>query len=357
MPGYKIDRFTDLAEGLKKYLTCSVCHQICKNAIKSKCDHTFCKECVQQIIDDNHRKCPECEHKFSNKRSNKSRNAQKLVVISKYIFRSHKIINNMINDLNIKCDFEFNGCKQSIKLSSLQTHLNECQYKKCFCSCDRPNEAHDCAANLMRRIYDDHEIISDLSRKNDMKDKKILEWEEKFKTFSTLFLKELTNEIEKNQIKDKSIEDLQQKYDKIVSKYSEKTSNKTEINQKMKDIFQTFTKFWGRELFISKLFIGNTECGYSRSTPNPDNIKFTIDCQQITIKNFKYNSVAKTQDICLKLNNIKEFYYCFGKNIRAIILRPDIGWCQWINTILNLGKSPPNIYKFDVNTNGMQISE
>ena len=405
MPGYKIDRFIDLTEGLKKHLTCTLCQQIFKNAVKSECDHTFCKECIQQWVGLT-RKCPGCEHRFSMKRSNDSRDERNVVIISNYVFKSHQIIDNMINDLKIKCDFEFNGCKHIIELASLQSHINECQYKKCFCSVDGLTEPHNCADNLWKRVFWFSDQNKELTRQFIIKDREINDWKKKYETLLTQFTeqqkecetkdekieeweekydqlfdenKELTRQIDikdqeineweekyetirdeyideqnESETKDEKIEELEQKFDEIFAKYSENTSIKTEINQKLKDIFQMFSNFWGRELFISKLYIGNVECCYSRSTPNPDNIKFTIDSEMIAFKNvISNNRITKTQDISVNLKNIQNFYYCFGDKLRAHVLRLDTHCCQSINEILNLGES----HEFDVNAKGIEISE
>ena len=37
----------------------------------------------------------------------------------------------MVSDLTIKCDFEFNGCQQSVKLGLLSFHLKECPHRLC----------------------------------------------------------------------------------------------------------------------------------------------------------------------------------------------------------------------------------
>eukprot|EP01126_Amoeba_proteus_P009999 TRINITY_DN13860_c0_g1_i2.p1 TRINITY_DN13860_c0_g1~~TRINITY_DN13860_c0_g1_i2.p1 ORF type:complete len:252 (+),score=64.63 TRINITY_DN13860_c0_g1_i2:395-1150(+) len=47
-------------EQYKKLVRCSVCHERQKNVIITRCNHTFCRECIQSNIQNRHRKCPSC---------------------------------------------------------------------------------------------------------------------------------------------------------------------------------------------------------------------------------------------------------------------------------------------------------
>ena len=132
MPGFDSNRFTDLNENLTKHLICSICLNIFDNAVRSSCEHTFCKSCVQQWIESNHKECPECRVEFeTRKRSDSSRSADNLVLIRNYIFKSHLLANSLVSDLTIKCDFEFSGCQQSVKLGLLSSHVKDCPHRLC----------------------------------------------------------------------------------------------------------------------------------------------------------------------------------------------------------------------------------
>lgn len=47
-------------ESLQKNCECSVCFDIFKDAAMTKCGHTFCKVCIDEIVDIQH-KCPVCK--------------------------------------------------------------------------------------------------------------------------------------------------------------------------------------------------------------------------------------------------------------------------------------------------------
>ena len=125
MSKFDINRFIDLNEREAKHLICSICLNIFNDALRSECEHTFCKSCVKQWIDSNHSYCPECRKNFAiRKRTNSSRNDNNLVFIKNYLFKRSLLINNLINEMQIKCDFHFNGCQQPIKLSQLSAHIS-----------------------------------------------------------------------------------------------------------------------------------------------------------------------------------------------------------------------------------------
>jgi len=53
---------------LQKYrsiVRCSMCSFRMKNVVLAKCMHSFCNECVKDCLANRNRKCPKCNHKFS----------------------------------------------------------------------------------------------------------------------------------------------------------------------------------------------------------------------------------------------------------------------------------------------------
>ena len=112
MSGFDINRFTDLNEREAKHLICSICHDIFNDAVKSGCEHTFCKSCVQQWIQTNHKECPDCRTKFTRKRSDSTENTDYSILIGNYIFKPNRTANSIINEMMIKCKYDFNGCQQ-----------------------------------------------------------------------------------------------------------------------------------------------------------------------------------------------------------------------------------------------------
>ena len=53
---------------LQKYrsiVRCSMCSFRMKNVVLCKCMHSFCNECIKDWMANRNRKCPKCNHKFS----------------------------------------------------------------------------------------------------------------------------------------------------------------------------------------------------------------------------------------------------------------------------------------------------
>jgi E3 ubiquitin-protein ligase BRE1 len=53
---------------LSKYrsiVRCSMCNFRMKNVVLAKCMHSFCNDCISNCLANRNRKCPKCNHKFS----------------------------------------------------------------------------------------------------------------------------------------------------------------------------------------------------------------------------------------------------------------------------------------------------
>ena len=138
MPGFEVNRFIDLSESVAKYLICSICLNIFKNAIRSDCEHTFCSQCVEDSIKTNKNDCPECRNGFIKRKRNSTISSDdNTIIVSDFIFRTNLLVNNMINVLKIKCDYEWNGCQKVTELGLLSSHLKESEHRLCK-TCEHP---------------------------------------------------------------------------------------------------------------------------------------------------------------------------------------------------------------------------
>ena len=145
--GFERNRFVD--QNIDEELICSICLNVFETAVTTDCVHTFCLECVKQMVTTNKKTCPECRTNFTPKRRREDNNS---IIVGNYVFRPNRTANNMISKLKIKCDYESFGCKKSIELSSLQTHLNECPFKRCK-TCEMyfdSNDGHNCLEVIKR---------------------------------------------------------------------------------------------------------------------------------------------------------------------------------------------------------------
>ena len=50
MSGFEVNRFVDLSERESQHLICGICRNVFNNAIRSDCEHTFCRQCVEDWI-------------------------------------------------------------------------------------------------------------------------------------------------------------------------------------------------------------------------------------------------------------------------------------------------------------------
>lgn len=103
--------------------------------MESPCRHVFCKVCIETWLA-NHHNCPTCRRRL----------------------RTHRlkpvlpIVQNMINRLQISCDFTENGCEEILILEQYEGHLKVCDYQKLKCSF-----FDKCGEEVLRKDIHEHE--------------------------------------------------------------------------------------------------------------------------------------------------------------------------------------------------------
>ena len=55
---------SDMLDMTLGMLRCSVCKDRFKDCAITRCFHLFCKECIDDLLRNRHRKCPACGEKF-----------------------------------------------------------------------------------------------------------------------------------------------------------------------------------------------------------------------------------------------------------------------------------------------------
>ena len=73
--------------------------------------------------------CPKCRKPLTRKRSYQTNDTN--IIIANTVFTRNLAINAIVDDLNIKCHFHYNGCQQTFKFGSIASHLSECEYRIC----------------------------------------------------------------------------------------------------------------------------------------------------------------------------------------------------------------------------------
>ncbi|XP_037029517.1 uncharacterized protein LOC119069542 [Bradysia coprophila] len=107
--GYDVHRF--ISELIDDQCICVICTSVMNNPMRSeKCEHTFCKNCIVQWLAIN-KTCPL-------DRSTMDFNDMKPAVD----------LNTILDQLEMKCDFESHGCSVPIKLHKFKDHVDQCKY-------------------------------------------------------------------------------------------------------------------------------------------------------------------------------------------------------------------------------------
>lgn len=155
--GYEVDRFVKSPD--EEYI-CSICLGVFESPVHGPCGHTFCLKCIENWIPVNVNSCPLDKKPLFKK---------DLVAVS-IPFR------NLLNKLDIKCDFEPAGCGYVCLMSVLPSHVKVCPFNPdgemiCEQGCDltflrRDRDSHKCIDALKEVVAKQRCEIADLKRLN-----------------------------------------------------------------------------------------------------------------------------------------------------------------------------------------------
>ena len=382
MPGFERNRFIDLTEREAKHFTCNVCHKIFNDPIKSECEHTFCKDCVQKWVRGRNKCCPECNKGFTTrKRLNNTRSDDNLVIVGSHTFKHNLMANNFVNDLKVKCDFVDNGCKEVIEFGLLSAHLKVCAHRLCgTCGVELGDPSqHNCVQllnniknELKNRIetnekaYKDQKTRSDNKIKELMKkisdlekcksDEKVLKEEisslramvNRYEQQSVTNANELKEQKETLQAMVNSFEDERLSYDIQMKQLSENTTNSKDFqiicNLLMRNTKQTLPMI----LCPDSVIFGKCKARVKKLALT----SHTIVCEDITSDYHKIDSIECSTKFTIFINKIIEIKCCIERNFPFIIIRTDAETCASVNQSLKvisadhccLGQQPNGLY-------------
>ena len=113
MPGYSRERFINLTNIEEEEFLCGICHEILNEPLVTPCcRNTYCKDCINSWLSEN-KWCVNDKIKLS----------------SDMLYPSQRIVINLMNKLQIKCEFSSEGCDQIILFENLKHHLENCEFK------------------------------------------------------------------------------------------------------------------------------------------------------------------------------------------------------------------------------------
>ena len=113
--GYEEERFKDKVD-IK--LQCSVCLKVLKDPVQCPNEHCFCRSCIRKSLRENSKACPVCQHHLT----------------EETLTKPPRILTELLEGLEIRCDHENRGCRELIKLEFLDQHVNSCGYSPTRCT-------------------------------------------------------------------------------------------------------------------------------------------------------------------------------------------------------------------------------
>ena len=113
--GYQEERFKDIVD-IK--LQCSVCQKVLKDPVQCPNEHYFCRSCIQKSLRENSEACPMCQHHLT----------------EETLTKPPRILTELLEGLEIRCDHENRGCREFIKLEFLDRRVDSCGYSPTRCA-------------------------------------------------------------------------------------------------------------------------------------------------------------------------------------------------------------------------------
>jgi len=109
--GYLPSEFANY-EAISDRLKCTICHEVCRNAVQTPGDHLYCESCLLRWLE-----------------SHETDPATNLKVDASEIRKADRLIRRMIMELNVVCCHRSKGCMWSGTLEKRGDHLFEhCRY-------------------------------------------------------------------------------------------------------------------------------------------------------------------------------------------------------------------------------------
>ena len=326
MPGFDSKLFVDLSEREAKVLNCGICLNVFDNAVNSECGHTFCKGCVQQWIENDHKECPECRKRFRAVLSSYGMiNSENLVLISNFVFIRNLRINSMVSELKTKC--EFNGCEELIEFGLLSGHLKECEHRLC----------EKCGFGI-KRVYE-HKCLELMRTDRNEWKAKFNEMEDKNKKLE----EELNSNKGGNEKTEQSIKELKDKISRL----------QTEIEEMSGLMLDSSKQMLVKSQFTDYILFGAFKCQIQKFKLNSEAIKMKLS-SKIRGNTSKNKDINIEYDIKIPFIEMQELMYCCDPSLPAIIIKPNIETYHKLQNVMCLANNSVNL---ELNSQGKTVSQ
>lgn len=105
-------------------LMCAICHSPFVQPVKLDCEHVFCNGCISEAFShqmSRFKNCPACRRKLD----------------SSSVVPVPRVMNQMLDELLVKCPLSGKGCEAKVSRGSVQDHVDQrCEYLEVECPFD-----------------------------------------------------------------------------------------------------------------------------------------------------------------------------------------------------------------------------
>jgi len=150
-----------ISEFGKEIGVCKICTQLVEDPVVLKCDHFYCKKCIEKKIKEvdfplpgeksaKKMECPECEQEFNPNEDMKPPDL---------------FMRQALSSIKLKC--LLSGCAQIVTYDSFAAHIAECSFNPdvtLYKKRDEEDHITDCLPSMTQTVYDHFENQSPISK-------------------------------------------------------------------------------------------------------------------------------------------------------------------------------------------------
>ena len=134
--GYDDERFETI---VNRNFHCLICYNVLKEPVMCRNNqHYFCHDCITEHLRRNSHTCPTCADDLT---------VETLTVVP-------RIVQDYLDELNIRCDYYDRGCQELVQLQNLKQHVAECGFTPVLCGNQQCGEI----INKRDRAYHETEL-------------------------------------------------------------------------------------------------------------------------------------------------------------------------------------------------------